>query len=379
MSNFDAQAVLDQVNQLAYAKLQSFGYTGEELEQYAQYVTGMNQTAVELLLQEPGIQLEGSSDSVPLDQQSATQATSLFSEGFIYTLMRCMEYRIPGELIPQFTQNVAQYIYEKSKQIVAATHGQEHTPEFQFTMEQQVSFVTQDAESTLLHFINEYEKEHGPLHPEGLEETNYQDQAVDPASPEALWDEPSEAGAQPAPPKARPASAPQSPTQTAGPENHEKYAAVALLMTTLEASHRAKFLKSFNPEEKELIAFYSYPQHVEQNLDVAKVQAHLQKLKAIFARKTNGPKSNGHKQLATLAGLISREKLLSCVKDERLAVKHYLSAHYAGESVSETFEPISKKQAPPLSPRLEEILYNYLSKRLAPELSQSLPNEGSVF
>lgn len=390
MSNFNGQTILEQANQLAHSRLQSFGLSDEELQEYLGFVASLNEVAVGELLKEPGIQLPDATEMIPLDDRTAMQAASLFCEGLIFTIFRCGEYRIPPELISPLTQQVAMHIYDQSKQIVAATHGQEHTPEFQISPEQQAEYITQGAESALLHYINEYEKQHGPINPEPEPEPEalapqpnpaHSPSVAEPSQPQPqeqldFWDEePSAVEAGPLAPEMLPSEPTRGPASPAMPANHEKYGAVALLLTTLSAKQRARILNSFSPEEKELIAFYSYPQHVEQNLDAAKVESHLKKLKTLFKKREKVPATGSNRRISALAGLISPEKLLSCVKDERPVVKRYLMGHLPESAGNPDADPLTC--IPPLSSRLEDIIYRYLSRRLAPELEQHLPESSS--
>ncbi|WP_373532237.1 hypothetical protein [Vampirovibrio sp.] len=369
MSNFNEEAILEQANQLVYSRLQNYGLTPEEVEGYAQFVASFNSVAISELAKEPGIQLQEDADPIPLDDATASQTVSLFGEGVLYSILRCREHNIGNELAEQLTQQVAMHIYEQAKQVVAATHGQEHTPEFQFNHEQQVEFITQGAESALVHYIDEYEKAYGPIHPEPELELSAAESSETPQT-ELMGNEPeSSAGITPPMP---PTGAPNTPLK-----NHEKYAAVSLMLTTLTASQRAKLLHNFNPAEKELIAFYSYPQHVEQHLDIDQVEAHLKKLKALFNKRARKSSQASSQRITALIGLISAQKLLSCVKEERAVVKRYLMAHHP-ELASQLEQDSSLTQTvPPLSPRLAEIIYHHLAKRLDPERQQRLSNEGS--
>lgn len=374
MSNFDKDAILEQVNQLTFARLQSIGINETDINGLAEFIFSYNKIAIDLLYDLPGIQLPDTSDLIPLNEQNALQACTLFAEGIIFTLLRIQEYQIAGELINHLTQQVAMPVFEQAKQIVAATHGQEHTPEFQISPEQQAEYISQAAESALLHFINEYEKEHGPINPEpepGTEPQADPSQAASPEQPDLPQAE--VAPQQPALPASVAATASRKQEQPADTGTHEKFAAVALLLTTLSVQHRAKILNGFSPEEKELIAFYSYPQHIEQNLDASKVAAHLNQLKARFSKRDKQPQTPSGKRIASLTALIPAEKLLSCVKDERPVVARYLAA-CASQSVE--MPDSDPAMAPTLSARLEEILYQFLTRRLSPELKQMLPSEG---
>lgn len=385
MSNFDKQAILEQVNQLTFSRLQSLGIHETELNGLAEFIFSYNEIAVNLLGDEPGIQLPDATDVIPINEQNALQTSTLFAEGIIFTLLRIQEYKIPGELVNPLAQQVAMPVYEQAKQIVAATHGQEHTPEFQISPEQQAEYISQAAESALLYYINEYEKENGPIHQN--EDAEEQGQPIEPAQPQPTVPQATEFEPEPnnEPPTASqlPTLPPQPDASQGAAANHEKLAAVALLLTTFSAQHRAKILNRFAPEEKELIAFYSYPQHIEQNLDPEQVALHLRKLKTHFSKREKPAQTPFAKRMTTLTSLISAEKLLSCVKDERPVVARYLAVcaqngqempdrEIAEQETAET-DPAAM---PFLSPRLEEILYQYLTRRLSPELKQALHSEG---
>jgi hypothetical protein len=371
MSNFNEEAILEQANQLVYSRLQSYGLTSEEVEGYAQFVASFNSVAIAELSKESGIQHQEGAELIPIDDATASQTILLFGEGVLYCILRCREQAIPNELAEQLTQQVAMHIYEQAKQVVAATHGQEHTPEFQFTQQQQVEFITQGAESALVHYTSEYEKAYGPINPEPESELPLVESFQTPPQ-DLMGDEPEP----PSAPSASP-SVPAVAAKTSALGNHEKYAAVSLMLTTLSASQRAKLLKNFSPEEKELIAFYSYPQHVEENLDVQQVETHLKKLKVLFQKREKKASQVFGQRVTSLIELISTQKLLSCVKDERAVVKRYLMAHHPDAANQPEFDPAVAQAVPPLSPRLEEIIYNHLVKRLNPEQQQRLPHQGS--
>ncbi|MFX5914913.1 hypothetical protein ABTE45_19025, partial [Acinetobacter baumannii] len=85
---------------------------------------------------------------------------------------------------------------------------------------------------------------------------------------------------------------------------------------------RVRILKSFSTEEKELITFYSYPQHLEDNLDMRAVERHLQAFKERFKKRRPDARSEAWEGIARLVASNSRQELLSWVKDERPAVKN---------------------------------------------------------
>lgn len=372
MSNFNEQAILEQANQLVFLRAQSYDLSEDEATGYAQFVASFNQVAITELAKETGIILQEGAEPIAIDDEKALQALTLFGEGILYCILRCRDYNLPGELAEQFTQQVALHVYEQAKQVVAATHGQERTPEFQFTQAQQAEFVTQGAESALIHYINEYEKAYGPINPEPeseLPQAEPQPQVALP--PEELPPNTSAPESVSRPPQPT-AALPENPPQR---QNAEKYAAVALLLDTLPPPKRARLMQTFDGDEKELITFYSHPHNIEAHLDIQQVAAELKKLKSVLASKNKKMESAAHPGIHSLVDQISREKLLSCLKDERPVVQRFVMAHHSG--AADYHQNSEEWTAPSLSPRLQGILYQYLSKRLAPEREQSLPNTGS--
>ncbi len=372
MANFDPQALGQAITADIAQRLALLPLSPEEAEENADILMEFGKIAVQMLGEKQGIEMPapgGGNSMISLDEKIATQAISLFAEGVYFSMAKCVEMGITGDVKRHLLQNLAMNVYEQAEQIVASTYGQEHTPDFQFTHEQQVDLVNQGAESALLYHINEYEREYGPI--------EIQAPAEQPQQP--LLQNTHSAAEVPVAPI--PAVSPPPPVATPrpkGPTPHDKYGAVALLLGTLPADQRARIMKNFNPEEKELIAYYSYPKHIEQNLDVACVQTHLQRFKVMLEKGGPGLKSAAYRSISTLAKSYPLEKLLSCVKDERPAVKSYLESHYASDPAHATLAGLTGLEDAPeqsrhfsegLSSRIEEILYRFLARRL--ELSQN--------
>jgi hypothetical protein len=362
VDNLNLQETIEQLSSQMIERLDGLQHLSEqEYEEDRQIIIEFNKIAAGMLQQEPGIDMPNSPQPIPMDGKMVLQALSLFSEGIYFALSKCAETGIVGDLKKSLLQNLAMEVYNQSKQVVAATYGQEHTPEFQFTHEQQVEIINKATEGHLVAFITEYEQVNGPIQPEL-------------PAPAAPPDAPAQETAAPAMPAQKsPAAQPPATSKAQGPTPHDKYGAVALLLTTLPDKQRARILKSFNPEEIELIKYYSVPQNLEQNLDLASVEMHLKQLRELLKQGGAGPKNPAFKGIAQLAKQHSAEKLLSCVKDERPLVKRYLQSHYKDEPV----QPIHRRAitpghhpeqhgTPALPDRIEEILYRYLSKRLAP-------------
>lgn len=362
--SFDPYALGQDIATEMIEKLGGLNLPPEDLDENAAILREFNQIAAQMLT-EQGIQIpaaDGSASNIPLDERITHQAMILFSEGLYFAMIKCAEMGITGDVKKHLLQNLAMNVYEQSTQIVASTYGQEHTPDFQFTHEQQVQFICQGAESALMYYINEYEREFGPIE-------------VEEPSPEIVSKVEKtlvEEGIIPAPEGLPVAQAPMPSAKPKGPTPHDKYGAVALLLTTLPADQRGRILNNFNHEEKELIGFYSYPQHIEQNLDISCVQAHLKRFKEQVKQGGPGLRSSAYRGIARLAKNYPVEKLLSYVKDERPLVKQYLESHYGGNHPPEGLSGMPAKNAEnrhfseSLPGRIEEILYRYLSKRMEP-------------
>lgn len=356
MVDMDIQTALEQVTSQMIARLDPSVREPEEYQEDCNILAEFNKIAAGMLVQEPGIEMPGARQPIPMDEKMVIQALMLFCEGIFYTIEKCFEMGITGDLKKNLLQTVAMEIYNQSKQIVAATFGQEHTPDFQFTHEQQVEIIHKATEGHMVAYITEYESINGPLEPPQPKPSKQP--PPQPAAAQAPAAPVAQAPAQTAEPPAQQAAAKQSINET----SHDKYGAVALLLTTLPPSQRTRILKGFSAEEKELIEYYSYPQHLEQNLDLACVEAHLKKFRELLLRENSRLRAPSHQGISRLIESYPAEKLLSCVKDERPLVRRYLESRLTGLSGKAQ----AKAMPEPLPPRIEDILYKYLTRRLEP-------------
>lgn len=365
MAELDMQNIVDQVSNQMIARLDPSWLTPDEYQENCTIVVEFNRIAANMLQGEQAIEVPGS-DPIPMDEVLLNQALLLFAEGIYYAVIKCAEIGLVGDLKRNLMQNLAMEIYNQARQVVIATFGQEHTPEFQFSHDQQVDIIAKATEGYLVAYITDYERDNGPIdYQPAKERPTDMDPEVPPAVPSA----------DPVAPE-QPASLPVAETPAHLPEKaqpaataHDKYGAVALLLTTLPSAQRARILQGFTVEEKELIEYYSYPQHLEQNLDMACVEAHLKRFQELIRKSAPAVKSGVQQGIARLVESYSPEKLLSYVKDERPLVKRYLESQYAAQagrlgkiqSRQQARQPVGQLPA-----RIEEILYKYLSKRLEP-------------
>jgi hypothetical protein len=371
MENFDIQGLAQMITEQMLGRLGAVGLPDEIFQENASIINDFNNIAANMLRDEPGLELPGSPAPIAWDERLSHQGIQLFTEGICYALLKCQEMGIAGEVKKIIMQNLALEVLNQSKQIVGCTYGQENTPEFQFSFEQQVEMVNQAAEGHLMYFIGQYEEEYGPIF---VEETPPE---LIPKVAKALAQE----GMSLPPEMLAPDAASQASSETSpalSGTQREKYAAVALLLTTLPNAQRARLLKSFSNDEKELITYYSYPQHIQQELDIARVQAQLAQFRERLRKSAPPPRSNAYQAVSELAKSYPQEKLLSWVNDERPRVKRYLESHYqkaSSSSVKRDGVPgrtTVPKPAAELPPRIEDILFQHLSRHIEAEPSRTL-------
>lgn len=163
MEPLDIQALAASITEEMEGRLASLHIPDQAYEEAVEIIRDFNKIAASMLQEEPGLEMPGAPEPIPLDDKLATQTLNLFSEGVSFAILKCVEMGITGDTKKTILQNMALEVYNQAKQIMACTYGQEHTPEFQFSYEQQVNMMTQSAESNLMFFIGEYEKEYGPI------------------------------------------------------------------------------------------------------------------------------------------------------------------------------------------------------------------------
>lgn len=356
LADIDLISFAQQLSDLMEQRLVAAGLPQEEVLDNTDVLRRFTQVVVGELQNEPGIEMPGATHAIPWDEKTATQGMTLFTEGIYMAMVKCYALGIPSPIKRELLQEFALEVYNQAKQVVASTYGQEHTPEFQLSHDQQVALINQASDSALMYCISKYEQARGPIEtvPPAVTPRPMQALVLEQTAPQPV-------AAVPTPVQ------PAQPVRPKGPTPHDKYGAVAMLLTTLPSSQRANILQNFNPEEKELISFYSYPQHIEQNLDVSCVHGHLKRFKSLFQQGSGGAslKSQGHHGLARLAEQYPLEKLLSYVKDERPVIREYLEAIYQ-PAKAHALAPVApiRHFSDLLPARIEDILYHHLQRRL---------------
>lgn len=396
-----AQEKVAQLNE----RLIADGFEGAELQSNQTVVVQFIPVALNLMAQHGGISMPGAEDQlIEFDENTGEQLITLFSEGVYYAIKKCFDMKLTVELtvnvnteqgpaeVPvkdMILQNLALDLYNQATQIVASTYGQENTPEFQFTIDQQIDMIQQTSESGILYYINEFEKQNGSIeslrNPE--EENEMFDSLTEEEEAQANAYEQPEAPVVPEPkpqPPKQPvqeeqvipegASAPLSPVPTIkpvvakGPSQHDKYAAVSLLLLKVKDQDRQrKILSSFKGEERELISYYLNPQHIMQNLDITCVQNHLKHFTKLVKSGNSGLKSDALTSVEKIIPQLPEDELLMWSVNERPRVKQFVT-HYlpVDESVLMACG-INPEQdnyfSENLPPRLESVLNQYLMKK----------------
>jgi len=388
MSDLPLEDIAAELTDSAHERFEQLGFTDPDLGDCFAVVEQFNQIAANMLQEEEGIQAPGNRTAIPYDEQTARQLLTLINEGIVHALIKCDEMGVNTESRLAVMQQAALEIYNQSKQVVASTYGQESTPDLQISMKQQIMMMQQGAENNLLYFLNEYEKHH-PVEAE-------MPKAVElPPSAEPL-PEPVPEKPAPPPPKAqqvapetntwdeegweddeddgwgdedllktqkpkRPAAvtpATNEPSLPAVQAPHEKFAAVALLLSTLPQGRHEGILQHFNPDEQMLIAHYGNPDNLAEGLDLVLVNQQLKQFRELLKEQGPAIKSKAYRGIQQLTQAFPESKVLSLLKKDRPLVLEYVQGFYGAADRPTT------ANAGLLPPRLEEVIGQYLSSRL---------------
>ncbi|MBY0405185.1 MAG: hypothetical protein K2X66_14905 [Cyanobacteria bacterium] len=428
---FNPEHIAHELTTEFYQRMVSLHLPDEEIQSTANVLFEFGKIAGSLILDEGGIESPSTNQTIPYDMSMATQSMKLFCEGLYHTALKCYEMRLPNELKSGLMQQVAQDLFSQTKQMVLTTYGQESTPEYQITMDQQVLMICQTVDSAMTYLLAEYEKQNGPLLGT-LPQRSLLDSALDsavsqnaPHTPQNLLETqapqeshllevpqsdsltphyPGEVHPPTHPPQNLINSQPQPhhlppPPSTRGPHPHDKYAAVGLLVNTLQNKPEVIYsvLRHFNPEERSLIQFYQDPENIEKNLDLGCVTRHLKSFKTLMKQGNSSLRPKAENAFESLFKNQNKQTVLNLVSQERELILTYLNHYFPKETAENTENnglfPLSaaqrhnaiSAQAPPkglpfkeiLPPKIEELLFKYLSAKLSTETVTSLKPEGA--
>jgi hypothetical protein len=366
--------------------LASAGISPEEIAATVDIAGKFCAIASEQLNQQPGFQATENDPFIPFEPQHGELCLELFMAGTQHAALRCWELGIRGELTSLFLQNLAQDVFLQSKQIVATTVGEHLTPELKFPHEQMVGWITQAAESALIYYVNEYEKANGPLFQEPID-TNYPDYTTpssatsysdtkQPSADSLSTNELPDMGYTTHPPGTYPppeqptgygerptpaVTASANPTAPSGQPDYDKWAALALFITTLNDSLQAQWIALFGPQEQAVLRHYMEAQHVLAERNVPVVTQHLSHLKQFLQQGTVQPDYRDKRAMqAALEVLATKpvEEVLWLSKFERPLAQRYIQVLAEAQRRN---NPAWLAKAPKLSPDLKACIADFLA------------------
>ncbi len=366
LESLDFQSIVHQQTTHLLEQWKQDGFTPEEGQESAAQFFNMGMIAAQQIQQEGAIQPQDTNQSIPYTEDMAQRVIKYFLLGLNAGLLKASENRIPSQEKWQLLQNVAYHVFEQSKQAVVMTLGQENTPEVQISDEQIVGWLSQTAIEALLYYLNEYEKQNGPIartdEPVMPDLLNQPEEPVQEAPQQSLAETALVQPQQPQPAPAQAQPAPQQPAATAQvPEIHHKYAAVALFVSNLPNKRQQQILSVFQPEEQQLIQQYRDPEVIAQNLDLGRVAKYLRS----FKEKMGQPRAAKQSRYASTASEVIRDlppqRLDRLFQNERPFVRGYVNQFT--QASDREFDPYS------LPPGVEESLLIYLQRNFPEEVT----------
>lgn len=305
------------------------GFSDEEIQECASQCFNMGLIASQQVQQEGGIQPQGTEHTLPYTPEMAQRVVVYFLHGLNVGVVKAHEQRLPSQEKWQLLQNVAYHVFEQSKQAVVATYGQENTPEVQISDDQIINWLGQTAVEALLYYVNEHEKQHGPINRTDMQDmpdllNQEQSQPQPEAAPAPQEQEQVPVQAQQSPVEPVPQQPAPQPAPTGAPEIHHKYAAVGLLLSTLSTPKQEKILNAFQPEEQQLINQYRDPELVARDLDLSLVAKYLRLFKEKMGQQKTPGKSKYASTVADVVQNLSSQRLEKLFQQERPLVRGYV-------------------------------------------------------
>jgi hypothetical protein len=316
------------------------------------------QVAVGLLQQEPGFQQAPEQPLIPFSPQQCQQTLLFFAKGLQQASLRLWQEGIDGEPKSLLLQTLAQDLFFQAKQVVAATVGQENTPDLVFSEEQQLGWLFQGLESGLAHHVTELEKQQGPI-------ARRQAGGGAPARTPHSYANTGATGEAPATPNPALTTAAEEPSAYASYSSEEhphhdtlmtqqaveaswgttvsphsvqgtqeekqlnKLAALGLFLSTQPPAAQQEWLHRFEEPQQRTITHYMHPQHVQLERDMEAVLEELQALQATIEAQVQQPafaEGTLHGQLAQLLQRHPPTLWEELIRYEHPYLKRYLRA-----------------------------------------------------
>jgi hypothetical protein len=347
----------------------TWNLTEDEVASFSQLVFEMIKIAASMMLEEPGIQTQDGQSTLPWELPMAIQGLRLFAEGILQGQLKSKQMGLPPDLAGHLVQTMALDLYNQCKQVVVSTYGQENTPEVQFSWEQQVSWMVQTADNGFLYYLQEYEKQNGPVKTLATTPSPAEAAAILPTTPiPAPVPEAMEA-AIPPPVDTSPAQLPAPVAQPAAPATApalnavsvaalpplaglslEKSVAMVLFFNTLGRSRQqslaTRLVERFGDAWAQWRTQLADPQAIPVEADLGQVTLHLQQLSSALARmvpemQALRPLAPSLREALVVRDAVSRAKLGKAVQRERLRVRDLLTLDTSVSPLFHNLPPVA--------------------------------------
>jgi hypothetical protein len=375
--NLDPNTMVQHFTADTQAILEQAGMPTAQAQALVVIVQQFVSIATQQINQQPFFQASANDVAIPFDEAMCARCIELFAFGVQHAAKRTYHQQLNTELASAMLQNLAQDVFLQAKQVVASTIGQENTPELQFPKEQLIGWMTQSADAALVYYVNEYEKQNGPI----AGRTDFADEpemamAMQPPPQPMLDDEAPPVTADslaaaplPEPVSTRHASPVAQPTATAKATprktvTHEKWAALALFISTLPQAQQDEWLMLFDTDERNTLIYLMNPDHVIQHCHLAEVVAHLRSLQQTLWRQLSSPEFKEQKlqtQLMAALGALSPQRVSVLAHQQRPVLKRYLQVMSEAQRRGGSSGWLAKQ--PNLSPMMKEGLLAYLHQQ----------------
>lgn len=361
------------------AKLATVSIPEEDKNPSLETAYGFAKIGAQLIAQEPGFKPTEDSPYFVFELAQCKQCLDLFMEGIFYSMSKAFEMQLKGQVRDFILKNLAQDVFLQSKNLIATTVGPDVPEAPGLTKDDLPQYIHQTAESALMYYVSEYEKQYGPIQeqealPEELAQAVEQQQQVaaeaqqqqlqqqarpepppeQPEAPPPQQEEPAQQQVSPQPEQAGKTQA-LTPQQQAAlmaqlpkPSPYDKWGAMALFLSLLKPAEQQAWLGRFSPEQQQVIQHFSNFDRIANELHVPSVTHHLLALKdQIIAARQSGDYQQARilEDLKASLSKVKPKKVEEWANSERQLIRHWvlglLNQHLQGK-------PLKMKRVPKL-------------------------------
>jgi len=331
IQSMDFQSIIHQQINRLIEEWRMKGLTEDEIQESASQFFNLGQVAAEQLIQEGGVQAQGTEYRITYTPENSTNIVVWFLSGMSNGLLKAQEEKLPSSIKWELLQKAAYHVFDHSKQAVVATFGQEQTPDVQISDEQIIEWLSQTATEALLYYLAEYERQFGPINRVFETTPSLLTEASETAEEEEEGETPSPAEAPTPAATAAPVPAP-SPLANIDLEVQHRYAAVGLLLGGLSTAKQGKILAPFSPQEQQLIQFFRDPEMIAKHLDLGKVAKYLKRFKEKMGYDKGNENNPYNASLAVILPKLPQQRLQQLFERERPLLRSYIHQHAQASS-----------------------------------------------